>query len=148
MTTEGGDGVVASSGEAAGGAVLVRLEVPVAPAYVGLARAVVISAVSVVPWLDDDRLEDLRLAVSEACTRAVAGHPDGSSARLRLSCRLEGDTLAVDVEDVGGHQPLEPPDEEAAWGPQLIRALVDDATFDSVEGGRRVRLAVRRPASP
>ena len=135
---------------------LIRLDIPAQPAFVGVARVVVASVATTVDGIDDDRLEDLRIAVSEACTNAVEaslGSPDDQ--RVILRCVLDGDALEVHIEDTGGtEQPTEPVDgqpvgdegTERGWGLQLIRALVDDVSFtDASNGGTSsVRLLVRR----
>lgn len=144
---------------------LVRLEIPALPAFVGVARVVVASVSTTVDGIDDDRLEDLRIAVSEACTNAVAAHdPDGATERVVLRCVLAGDALEVHVEDdrprldgadgltaptVAGAEQEGDGDLEGAdrgWGLQLIRALVDDVAFTESEDGTgtSVRLLVRR----
>lgn len=137
---------------------LVRLEIPALPAFVGVARVVVASVSRTIDGIDDDRLEDLRLAVSEACTNAVEAHlADGADQRVVLRCLLDDDALEVHVEDVGGRfdggaAPTGGDDlEEGAergWGLQLIRALVDDVAYDTSEdgGATSVRLLVRRSA--
>ncbi len=135
---------------------LVRLEIPALPAFVGVARVVVASVSTTVDGIDDDRLEDLRLAVSEACTNAVEAHlADGADQRVVLRCVLEGDALEVHVEDSGtrldavptvpGAEGLED-GAERGWGLQLIRALVDDVAYSATDdgGGTAVRLLVRR----
>lgn len=144
---------------------LVRLEIPALPAFVGVARVVVASVSTTVDGIDDDRLEDLRIAVSEACTNAVEAHDsDGVTKRVVLRCVLAGDALEVHVEDdrpgsdgaggssavaVGGQGADGVVDLEGAdlgWGLQLIRALVDDVAFTTSEDGigTSVRLLVRR----
>ena len=133
---------------------LVRLEIPALPAFVGVARVVVASVTTTIDGIEDDRLEDLRIAVSEACTNAVEAHlADGSEQRVVLRCVLGADALEVHVEDTGaGAAPAESgavgleDGAEDGWGLQLIRALVDDVTFGPVEGGAgtAVHLLVRR----
>ncbi len=134
---------------------LVRLEIPALPAFVGVARVVVASVSSTVDGIDDDQLEDLRLAVSEACTNAVEAHDaDGADQRVVLRCVLAGDVLEVHVEDSGPRpRPAPTPREgddlgeaaEQGWSLQLIRALVDEVAYTTAAGdGVVVRLAVRR----
>jgi len=135
---------------------LVRLEIPALPAFVGVARVVVASVSTTVDGIDEDRLEDLRIAVSEACTNAVEAQTGDGQQRVVLRCVLKGDALEVHVEDDGPG--FDPSDDQPAggdgladgaeqgWGLQLIRALVDDVDFSTAEGGTRtsVRLLLRR----
>jgi serine/threonine-protein kinase RsbW len=121
---------------------LVRLEIPAQPAYVGVARSVVAAVAATVMGLDEDRLDDLRLAVSEACTTAVEARKDGVAAsHVELVCVEADDYLEVTIEDEGqGFAPGE--QEEDGYGLQLIQALVDHVSFDRTEAGTQVRLRV------
>lgn len=121
---------------------LVRLEIPAQPAYVGVARSVVAAVAATVMGLDEDRLDDLRLAVSEACTTAVEARKDGvAAAHVELVCEEADDYLEVSITDEGqGFAPDE--QEEGGYGLQLIQALVDHVSFDRTEHGTRVRLRV------
>jgi anti-sigma regulatory factor (Ser/Thr protein kinase) len=136
---------------------LVRLEIPALPAFVGVARVVVASVSTTVDGIDDGQLEDLRLAVSEACTNAVEAHPDdGVDQRVVLRCVLGADVLEVHVEDSGPRpRPAPTPAEgddlgegaEQGWSLQLIQALVDEVAYSSTaDDGVVVRLSVHRTA--
>ena len=116
---------------------LVRLDIPAQPAFVGVARAVVATIATTVEGLDDDRLEDLRLAVSEACTNAVEGQADDQ--RVVLRCVLDDEVFDVQIVDhTGGFTPETIA--ERGWGLQLITALVDDVAFTREDGGSGVTL--------
>jgi serine/threonine-protein kinase RsbW len=134
---------------------LVRLEIPARPLFVGVARSVVVAVASGVDGLDADRVEDLRLAVSEACTNAIEAHQAGQvDQRVVIRCLRSASSLEVSIEDSGsGFEPGEagsgpmpegdgpgqlPP--ERGWGLQLIRALVDDVSFEHAGPGTAVRL--------
>lgn len=95
----------------------VVLEVPARPEYVRLARMLVASLAASRQELDDDRVDDLRLAVSEACALAVEASGDG---RMMITCREEADGLVVEVKD----GTVDPDANGLAF--ELIRALVDD----------------------
>lgn len=130
---------------------LVRLEIPAMPAFVGVARTVVVAIATSVEGIDDDRLEDLRIAVSEACTNAVEAHPtEGTDQRVVLRCLLDDERLEIRIEDSSGGAAAAPGGDdgvavraEQGWGLQLIRALVDDVTFDQTADGATVALAMR-----
>ena len=128
---------------------LVRLELPAQPAFVGVARSVVAAVAGSLDGIDDDRLEDLRVAVSEACTNAIGTHaadePD-AEARVVVRCAVVEDRFEVVIEDSGaGLDPSALPDTDAGgWGLQLIEALVDGVTFEtSGQGGTAVELVMR-----
>ncbi|MCU1377938.1 MAG: putative anti-sigma regulatory factor [Acidimicrobiales bacterium] len=117
---------------------LVRLDIPALPAFVGVARSVVTTVATSVDGIGDDRLDDLRLAVSEACTNAVDGREVGDH-RVVLRCVLSDDHLDVRIEDVSDGFSAEAI-AERGWGLQLITALVDDVTFSREGGGSSVTL--------
>jgi serine/threonine-protein kinase RsbW len=127
---------------------LVCLEVPALPGFVGVARSVVAAVASTLDGIDDDRLEDLRVAVSEACTNAVEAlkHVDESE-RVIVRCTATEDSLDVCIENRGeafDPDDLPAPDgSERGWGVQLIEALVDDVTFRRTAEGTAVDLVIR-----
>ena len=112
----------------------VDLEVPARPEYVRLVRLVVGALAASRRDLDDDRVEDLRLAVSEACTLAVAEAPNG---RLHVACTEDPDAFVVDVFD----GPVDST-EDGGLAFALIRALVDEVDVVQEGGSRRLRLRV------
>ena len=128
---------------------LLRLEVPAVPAYVGLTRTIVTNLAASLPGIDDDRLDDLRIAVSEACTSAIEAHEPGEDEIVVVRCEMDDDALYVQIDDsadAADRQALteeEDPAGERGWGLQLIRALVDDATFHFAGQRTSVRLTVK-----
>jgi anti-sigma regulatory factor (Ser/Thr protein kinase) len=115
---------------------LVRLDIPAQPSFVGVARSVIATVATTLEGLDDDRLEDLRLAVSEVCTSALS--VDGIE-RMVLRCLRDDGHFEVCIEDTGrglGSEGI------AANGftLQLLNALVDDVTFLDGPDGTAVRL--------
>ena len=137
------------------GAPVIELEIPARPEYVGLARLVVSSLASTRRTLADDRIDDLKLAVSEACTNAIEAHAD-LDVRERVVVRWSeaDDHLQVQVEDRGQgfdpgalpeHPPVTDPDRlnfERGLGIPLIRTLVDEVIFDPSDMGTCVRLVM------
>ncbi len=53
---------------------ILELEIPARPEYIAIARLVVSSVASSRRNLPDDRIDDLKLAVSEACTNAIEAY--------------------------------------------------------------------------
>ena len=119
---------------------LVRLDIPAQPAFVGVARAVVATVATSVEGIDDDRLDDLRLAVSEVCTNAVDNGSTPSN-RVVVRCVVDEEHLAVHIEDADGGF-SEDALGEGGFGLQLINALVDEVVF-SQDGGAAVTLRMR-----
>jgi serine/threonine-protein kinase RsbW len=138
----------------------VSVDIPPVAQYVGLARTVTTWAAALTPALDADRVSDLTVAVSEACTNAIEAHQRADVvAPVRLHLRATGDELTVVIEDHGdGFEPSallpRPPrsdprhlDIERGWGIQLIRALVDEADYEATSAGTVLRLVVRASES-
>jgi serine/threonine-protein kinase RsbW len=146
------------------GELLVELEVPARAEFVALARVVVATIASSRWGLEAERVDDLRLAVSEACTNAIEAHR-AAAAESPVVVRVweNGDQLGVSIEDHGrgfdpdalpAHPPVTDPDRlnfERGLGIPLMRRLVDDVQFAPSPSGTSVRMTVwagRRPARP
>ena len=137
----------------------VQLEIPARPEYLSLARQVVAAAAALEPTFHDERIDDLRIAVSEATTNAIEAHADMSSdERIVIRCNLDDDFIEVEVLDQGlgfdMGDVVEVPDATASdrleyergLGIPLMRVLADEADITSDEEGTAVRLVVYTPA--
>jgi serine/threonine-protein kinase RsbW len=137
---------------------IVELEIPARPDYLSLARLVITGAATIEPTFSDDRIENLRVAVSEACTNAIEAHSSaGHEQRILIRCDLAEDRIEVAVTDQGGgfdpeSAPQAPeadhPDRllfESGLGIPLMRVLVDETEFHATPNGTVVRLVVARP---
>ncbi|HVM05998.1 MAG TPA: ATP-binding protein [Acidimicrobiales bacterium] len=134
---------------------VIELEIPARAEYVGLARLVVSSLASARRALADDRVDDLKLAVSEACTNAIEAHVGGGvDDRVTLRWSEGGDRLEVRIQDRGPgfdpsqlpeHPPVTDPERlnfERGLGIPLIRTLVDEVAFDPSDSGTSVRITM------
>jgi serine/threonine-protein kinase RsbW len=134
---------------------VVELDIPARPDYLSLARLVVAAAASIEPTFRDERIDDLRIAVSEATTNAIESHADLSGDdRIVIRCNLGEDRIEVEVRDQGpGFDPSAvkpPPDPDApdrleverGLGIPLMRILADEAEIRSSPDGTAVRLVV------
>ncbi len=135
---------------------VVELEIPARAEFVALARLVVSAIAASDSTLADERIDDLKLAVSEACTNAIEAHGAISTdERVLLRCSADGGTVEVSIQDRGrgfdpaqlpDHPPVTDPDRlkfERGLGIPLIRALVDEVEFSSSDQGTAVRLLMR-----
>jgi serine/threonine-protein kinase RsbW len=135
---------------------VIELEIPARAEFVALARLVVSALASSDSNLADERIDDLKLAVSEACTNAIEAHDAaGTEERVVVRCKAGGDALEVHIEDRGhgfdpgqlpDHPPVTDPDRlkfERGLGIPLIRALVDEVEFSPTAQGTSVRLVMR-----
>lgn len=142
---------------------VVELEIPARPAYLSLVRLVVDAAVgALAPGLGGARLDDLKLAVTEACSNAIEAHQATWSADVPVlvRCELDDRTVTVEVVDRGrGFDPGElsslPPATdplrlryESGLGIPLMRTLADELIFDAGPDGTTVRLTVYRADAP
>ncbi len=138
-----------------GDAPRIDLEIPARPEYIGLVRLVVSSLAASRRVLADDRIDDLKLAVSEACTNAIEAHADVSlDERVVVRWCEAADRLEVHIDDRGPgfdphqlpqHPPVTDPDRlnfERGLGIPLIRTLVDQVSFVSLDGGTSVQLVM------
>ena len=66
---------------------VVQLEIPARPEFVGIARMAVGALAGIRPGLAYERIDDLRIVVSEACTSAIEAL--GEEGTLCLRC-LDG----------------------------------------------------------
>ena len=134
---------------------VIELEIPARAEYVGLVRLVVSSLATARRTLADDRIDDLKLAVSEACTNAIEAHADMDvDERVILRWSEADDRLQVQIDDRGPgfdpgqlpeHPPVTDPERlnfERGLGIPLIRTLVDEVAFDPSEWGMSVRLVM------
>jgi serine/threonine-protein kinase RsbW len=136
---------------------VVELEIPARPEYLSLARLVVAAAASLEPSLRDERIEDLRVAVSEATTNAIESHTtlDGEE-RIVIRCALDDERIEVWIVDQGaGFDPssigdlpdLTDPaglELEGGFGLPLMRVLTDEAEIRSSPDGTAVKLVVHQ----
>jgi len=134
---------------------VIELEIPARAEYVALVRLVVSSLASGRRTLADERIDDLKLAVSEACTNAIEAHRDVAvEERVLVRCSEAEDRLEVSIQDRGHgfdpetlpeHPPVTDPERlnfERGLGIPLIRTLVDEVAFEPSSAGTAVRMVM------
>jgi anti-sigma regulatory factor (Ser/Thr protein kinase) len=129
---------------------IVELEIPARPEFVGIARMAVGALAGIRPGLAYERIDDLRIVVSEACTSAIEMMPQGGN--LKLSCIDGPKTLEVRIDAPGtafeGALPADDPEPgDDNFRISLIRALVDDAELRTSPGGTELCLVMQRVAA-
>lgn len=130
---------------------VVRLSIPCHAEYVGVVRLAILGVASRLTFSYDD-VEDLRLAVGEACAGAIDAASDEArgKAAINITCRILPDELAVEIQyNLAPYGPppqrraVEPdlPADAEGIGSLLMEILVDSAeTTTDPETGTTVRL--------
>ena len=124
-----------------------QLEIPARSVYVGVVR-LALASVARQAGLDEERVDDLRIAVSEACANAVLAEDDSPASVVRVAWREEPDRVVVEVVDDGRHTLPNPEDslvgaERMDMSVALLRSLVDECSFEPrPEGGMTTRLTL------
>ena len=143
----------ASVSDAADMSDVIEIEIPARADYVSFVRLVAAAAAELAPSLESTRIDDLRVAVSEATTNAIQAHNrSGCTRPVRVSCWCSDGQVTVTVRDEGpgfdaDALPEMPPPESAArlsresgMGISIIRALADSVSIDSGPRGTELRL--------
>ena len=114
------------------------------PSRLGLEQVAVeaTAALAKIMGFSEDRIEDLKTAVEEACINAIE-HGNKQNANIKVLVELTADDskLQVDIHDHGDGIPkvIEKPDIDAkiagkqksrGWGLFLIQSLMDEVEFD------------------
>lgn len=124
---------------------VVELEVPADPAYVVVVRTATAGLAARLD-LTLDRIEDLRIAVDEACTLLIRRPEHAGGAHITCLFSLEASALTCDLTGPDVELP-----EPSAYGWAVLSALVDSLESgheEAPDGGRStwIRLVVRAEA--
>ena len=127
----------------------VELEMPSKSAYVGVVR-LVLASLGRSAGMDEGAVDDLKIAISEACANAVLSNQQkGVDAPIDVGWTKETRRLVVEVGDRGVvYDPLtvDPSDTQSlrlSMSVALLESLVDDCEFvPRPGGGMCTRLAV------
>jgi serine/threonine-protein kinase RsbW len=136
----------------------VAIEIPARSVYVAVVRLAVASLARGAGF-DEEVVDDLKMAVGEACANAVLSHEtSGSTAPVTVTWSDEGDALVVEVRDRGaGYDPFAPAEVLDSQGFStrfvmsiaLLRSLVDECQISPRDGGGMcARLSLRRRPDP
>lgn len=109
----------------------VELNIPSRPEYVGVARLAILGVASRMRFSYDE-VEDIRLAVGEACTRSIDRLNGGADSHaINLRCLIDANRLTIEVRNAlakAAPAPVEAesPDAEKGLSDVLIRILMDE----------------------
>jgi serine/threonine-protein kinase RsbW len=123
---------------------VLKLSVPAKPEYVGTVR-IAAAHVASVAGFDVEAVDDIRVAVSEACTNIICHSGDGEDSGEEdcydVQLALEEGKLTIRVEDHGKgydlaeyEEPVPGEIRESGLGLFIIRALMDDVDIRSAIG--------------
>ncbi|GIF99634.1 MULTISPECIES: ATP-binding protein [Catellatospora] len=114
----------------------VRLEFTPEPAHVRTARLVGV-AVARRAGVPDDQLDEVRLAIGEACARAVARHQRVGLRDVVAVAFTDGDRYVVQVWDHAGDEEQITDEEQLTVdvSASLLQAIVKDLQVRPLEGG-------------
>ena len=134
----------------------VTLTIPCVAEYVGTARLTILGVAGRMGF-SYDQIEDIRLAVGEACANAIERSrtvkpANGALPLVTVRCLADASKLVIEVEDAGPSEKPEPVDldrpahavsdmDSAELGALLMEILVDEVAVESApNGGTMVRL--------
>lgn len=127
------------------------------PSRLGLEQVAVDAAAAVAKLMgfSEDRIEDLKTAVEEACTNAIEhGNQQNANTKVLVEFIADESKLQVDIHDKGqgirGNIPKPDIDAKIAkkqsprgWGLFLIQSLMDEVKFEwSPETGNVTRMVI------
>jgi len=132
---------------------LVRLEIPPRSPYVGVVRLAV-SSLARSAGLDEEKVDDIKIAVSEACANAVLNNEEaGVDDPVSITWDEDNGAVLIEVADRGPTIDASGTDEvdtqgfstRAVMSIALLKSLVDGCEFEAREGGgMTTRLKINR----
>lgn len=119
----------------------IRLSIPSKPEYVGVVRLTVAAIASRIGF-DIEKIEDMKVAVAEACTNALTHGKNGNGeGEYDISFVLTGEKITISVYDKGEGCQLENIKQpnlgelnEGGLGIFIIKSLMDDVEIISEKG--------------
>ena len=145
---------VTPKGQTREGQERVEISIPVRPEFVSVARLTA-ATVAARQGFTYDEIEDLKIAVGEACTALIVARPDSTqplttafvlgpgSIEVLVSARVPAPAWATDgAASAAGDAPID----ESRLGMFLMQCLVDEveAHHDAASGVTQLRLLKRR----
>jgi len=114
----------------------INLSIPNKPEYVGVIRLTV-TAIANRMGFDIEKIEDIKVAVAEACTNAIT-HGKNETDNFNVEFSIDEEKLTISVCDNGkgcGINSIKNPDltllNEGGLGVFIIKSLMDDVNINS-----------------
>lgn len=126
---------------------ILKLSIPGKPEYVGMVR-LAISSLANNAGFDIEAIEDIKVAVSEACTNVVCHGQMNQSQSYQVSCELGDDKMVISVIDEGNGYDIEKYIEPCIECPKpgglgvfIIKALMDEVDiFSEIGSGTSIKM--------
>ncbi len=132
---------------------LVQLQIPPRSPYVGVVR-LALSSLARAAGLDEEKIDDIKIAVSEACANAVLSNEEAhSDDPVVISWDETDDAVRIEVAGRGATPSSDDLDDvdtqgfstRAVMSIALLKSLVDEYHFEAHEGGgTTTRLLINR----
>lgn len=135
----------------------VEIEIPPTFDHLAMVRSVLSHALGAEDVLKQERVQDLRLAVSEATTNAIEAHKNGGiDASIKIRVAIDDARVTVVITDQGRgfdpaqlkpHPPVTDPERleyERGLGVTLMKRLTDECIINSGQKGTTVTLHINR----
>jgi serine/threonine-protein kinase RsbW len=123
----------------------VQIETPAAGEYLAVVRA---AATGLAAGLDFtyEQIDDLRIAVDEACAQLIAHRAGASTLRVAYSVETAALRVEVTVDGAGGGEPPDPlPRDTFSW--QILGAVVDEID-ERIDAGELLLAFRKRGGTP
>ncbi len=134
----------------------VSITIPSSSEFVGVVR-LALSGIATRMNFSIEEIEDIKIAISEACTNAVQHAYPNSTGTIEITALIHEDKLEIEVHDtgtgfhtnvLGSPEQKEKSEKKLGLGLGLtfIKNLMDEAHVQSEPGkGTTIRMAKRRP---
>ena len=129
---------------------VVEIEIPPRSPYVGVVR-LAITALGRTAGLGEEAIDDLKIAVSEACANAVLAHEEaGIEVPVAVRWSDEDERVVVDVDQGTAMMEEEQTEDSHGFSSRLVlstallESLVDECEYSTQDGGTRTHLVMRK----
>jgi len=130
---------------------LLKFSIPGKPEYVQMVR-LAIGSIAGKANFDMDAVEDIKVAVAEACKNVFCHGFEGYSNRYKITCELGEESMQINVIDAcSGHdlvkhnKPCEKCPDEGNLGVIVIKSLMDDVKINiDTDGNKQIKMVKNR----
>ena len=132
----------------------IKLIIPMIP-EMELMASTMAEAVAGFMKLDPDTVDEIKLAIIEACINAI-GHSTSEDQCVSVNFEIQEDSLTIQISDFGQGFDVGPVRQELdkrhqdgqrkrGWGLKIMEELMDEVHVESGEQGTKITMVKRRP---